>query len=334
MRRRKVRFIDIAEAARVGIATVDRVLNERGPVSPQTADLVLGAARRLGLNRALPERYQRRLRFEALVYRPDTFLDPDTDERAVQRRMDTGVWPRLERALIQAGIRYQGELILNRTFMDSYEPEEYATRIRLAARRNDGLILMAPENALVRKSIDVAVEEFGIPIVAVVNDIMPSRRSAFVGIDNRRVGRSAAYFISGFMERPGGIIISAGRLSYRGNRERVRACVDRLGQLAPGVSDAVIVEGLDDFELTRSVVLDALVGNPGTTGIYSAGGFNRAIARAIGQARPAHRVVFIGHELTDGSRSLLRKGRMDLIFDQNPEVQTDRAIQLLIGVEY
>ena len=72
MRRRKVRFMDIAEAARVGIATVDRVLNEREPVSPQTADLVLGAARRLGLNRTLPERYQRMLRFEALVYRPET----------------------------------------------------------------------------------------------------------------------------------------------------------------------------------------------------------------------------------------------------------------------
>ncbi len=76
MRRRKVRFIDIAEAARVGIATVDRVLNERGPVSPQTADLVLGAARRLGLNRALPERYQRRLRFEAMVYRRILFWTP------------------------------------------------------------------------------------------------------------------------------------------------------------------------------------------------------------------------------------------------------------------
>ena len=64
MRPRKVRFIDIANAAAVGIATVDRVLNERGTVSPQTTDRVLSAARRLGLNRSLPERYQRKLRFE------------------------------------------------------------------------------------------------------------------------------------------------------------------------------------------------------------------------------------------------------------------------------
>lgn len=105
MRRRKVRFMDIAEAARIGIATVDRVLNERGPVSPQTADLVLGAARRLGLNRTLPERYQRMLRFEALVYRPETFLGPRTDESTPPPRIETGVWPRLERALVQAGNR-------------------------------------------------------------------------------------------------------------------------------------------------------------------------------------------------------------------------------------
>ena len=106
--------------------------------------------------------------------------------------------------------------------------------------------------------------------------------------------------------------------------------MDRLGRLAPGVSDAVVVEGLDDFEQTRRVVLEALSANPGTIGIYSAGGFNRAIAKAISQARLAHRVVFVGHELTDGSRNLLHRGRMDLIFDQNPEVQTDRAIQHLL----
>jgi LacI family transcriptional regulator len=50
----KVRLQDIAEMTGVGIATVDRVLNERGSVAPQTAEKVLAMARRLKLKRILP----------------------------------------------------------------------------------------------------------------------------------------------------------------------------------------------------------------------------------------------------------------------------------------
>lgn len=45
---------NVAASAGVGIATVDRVLNDRGGVSPDTARRVLLAARQLGLRRALP----------------------------------------------------------------------------------------------------------------------------------------------------------------------------------------------------------------------------------------------------------------------------------------
>ena len=56
----KIRLQDIAELTGVGIATVDRVLNERGNVAPQTAEKVLAVAREplsrsLGQRRTAPE---------------------------------------------------------------------------------------------------------------------------------------------------------------------------------------------------------------------------------------------------------------------------------------
>jgi LacI family transcriptional regulator len=45
----------LARQIGVGVATVDRVLNERGGVSPQTTRKVLQAAREAGLKRILPE---------------------------------------------------------------------------------------------------------------------------------------------------------------------------------------------------------------------------------------------------------------------------------------
>ena len=61
---------DVAQRAGVGIATVGRVLNERGHVSPATAKRVLDAARELGLRRILPLPHRPVLRFEVLLAHP------------------------------------------------------------------------------------------------------------------------------------------------------------------------------------------------------------------------------------------------------------------------
>ena len=61
----------MARLAGVGVATVDRVLNERGNVSPVTARRVIEAARQLDLKRVLPRPYARRVRIEVLLPRPD-----------------------------------------------------------------------------------------------------------------------------------------------------------------------------------------------------------------------------------------------------------------------
>lgn len=50
----KITLADIAREARVGVATVDRVLNKRAAVKESTARRVLEAARRLGLPSSSP----------------------------------------------------------------------------------------------------------------------------------------------------------------------------------------------------------------------------------------------------------------------------------------
>ncbi len=55
----KRKLIDVARRAGVGHATVDRVLNERGGVRPETAKRVLDAARDLGFDRKLPTLYRK-----------------------------------------------------------------------------------------------------------------------------------------------------------------------------------------------------------------------------------------------------------------------------------
>lgn len=68
----KPTFQDIARAAGVGPATVERVLNGRGGVRPDTSERVVLAARALGYPRVLPEAHRGLLRIEALMVRPET----------------------------------------------------------------------------------------------------------------------------------------------------------------------------------------------------------------------------------------------------------------------
>ena len=68
----RARLADVARLAGVGIATVDRVLNERGNVSPATARKVIEAARQLALPRTLPMPYRRGLRVEVMMARRET----------------------------------------------------------------------------------------------------------------------------------------------------------------------------------------------------------------------------------------------------------------------
>ncbi|MDH7809961.1 MULTISPECIES: LacI family DNA-binding transcriptional regulator [unclassified Rhizobium] len=67
---RKVSITDVAKAAGVSTATVDRVLNNRGGVCADKEDLVLATARALGIDRALDRTPSRALRVAVLMQPP------------------------------------------------------------------------------------------------------------------------------------------------------------------------------------------------------------------------------------------------------------------------
>ena len=64
---------EIARRAGVGLATVDRVLNERGGVSPLKVRKVLQAARESGMKRILPEEHRQPWQIEVLISSNDAF---------------------------------------------------------------------------------------------------------------------------------------------------------------------------------------------------------------------------------------------------------------------
>ncbi|OXS14442.1 transcriptional regulator, partial [Zobellella denitrificans] len=107
---KKTTIVEIAERAGVGRATVDRVLNERGNVTPATAERVLRAARELGLKRTLPDAWQPLRHLEVVL-------------------CDNGAsfFRRLEQGFVRAAeVLGKRQLVLHRTLVREPEPERLA----------------------------------------------------------------------------------------------------------------------------------------------------------------------------------------------------------------
>ena len=83
-----------------------------------------------------------------------------------------------------------------------------------------GVILKAPDEPEISDAIG-RLHDAGIPVVTLVTDIPLSERLAYVGIDNRAAGATAAYLIDSGWPAPGDVILMAlSRSVFRGEEER------------------------------------------------------------------------------------------------------------------
>ena len=306
----RVGLQDVARQAGVGIATVGRVLNERGNVSPETARRVIETARVLGIRRVLPLPHRRMLRFEVLIARPHPSL--------VTRLNDgfTSLAATLDRSVV-----------IHRGTLRDAEPGQIAARIRTT--KADGLMLYAEEHPEVREAV-AALTEAGTPVVSMVTDIPDSGRIAYVGIDNERAGRTAGFLTARMTRRTGPVVVLTGNLGMRAHAERLAGFRAGLLHEAPKARIAAVLEGFDEDDRVARLLTRAFRESPNTAAIYNSGGCLTVVATALRKFLDPAGTVFIGHELNAESRILLEQGVMTLTIDQAVELQARRAVEVLL----
>ncbi len=300
---------EVAESAGVSLATVDRVLNERGSASAETVQRVIEAARRLGLRRTLPLPYRRTLRLEVVMV-----------------RSRTSFFTRFTEAVLQVAGTLDRGVIVARTLFEERETRRMAARI--GASEADGLILYGGEHREIVQAI--AARQRRGPVVCVVTDLPSTPRIAYVGIDHARAGRTAGLFAARLSGATGAAVVLTNRLVFQAHQARVEGFREGLARYAPGMRIAEVLEGHDEQERLAALLRAALRGGRGISALYNTGGWNRAVGAALGEAGLAGRIVFIGHELTTAAAELLRAGTMSLAIDQAPELQARRAIEVLL----
>lgn len=300
----RINITDVARHAGVSTATVDRVLNQRPGVRPNTAQRVLRSATALGY---LPqEDLHKALRPQAMRL---TFMLPGGTNRFLNMLGDHVqiAKDQLEHFNVQCRTH----------FFEGFDPQGLVKDLLRAGKRSDGIAVMALEHPLVREAVNTLADQ-GVHVITLISDLSSSRRAAYVGLDNRAAGRSAGLLLGRFIgARTGKVAMIAGSRHYRGHEEREMGFQHILEEKFPGLQVVGLREGHDDADTNYRQTRQLLEQYRDLVGIYNIGGASDGVARALKEARRDQNVAFIGHGLTPDTRALLVDGSLDAILNQN-----------------
>lgn len=311
-RKRSPRLIDIAQTAGVGIATVNRVLNDSGKASASTREKVIQAARQLGAQRVMPEVHRGLTRFDFVF-----------------ARSQTPFFERLQLALERYVQLLDRRIVVHRHAFDPADESRIAAYIKKPPYRRNGLIVVVHDTPVLREAVHSVLRQ-GVPVVTLMSDLSDVSNLHYAGINNMQAGRSAAYFMGRLAQQPGRIVVLSNDLSFRAHRDRTNGFLAVVQQRFAHLECLPVVQVYDDADRAFAAVHAQLreAGSLPVRGIYHSGAGSHGIAQAL---RKHHQpLVWVGHELTDEHRSYLVNGSMDLIIDQDPDGQILSGMQYLL----
>ncbi|MGI1661453.1 LacI family DNA-binding transcriptional regulator [Palleronia sp. KMU-117] len=298
---------DVAAAAQVSPATVDRVLHDRPGVSRRSRALVLSAARRLGYLPDLPEAPAPLGFHLVLPAGANAYIAELARQARAQAAPHVTVEilraPSLDAAALAATLAHVGP--------------------------TDGVAVVALNHPALREAIR-GLAARGVPLVTLASDIADAPRVAYVGIDNIAAGRLAGYTLGRFLGpgARGAVAFVVGHLGYSGHAEREVGFRQVLAEEFPHLDILALRESRDDRARARAETLRLLSAHPGLAGLYNAGGGTVGIAAALAEAGRRD-VVTIAHELTAENRGFLIDGILDAVIDQSPAEEMRAAFAAL-----
>ncbi len=205
----RVTVHDLARAAGVSLATVDRVLNGRPGVRKGTIEKVEAAIAEIGFRRDLTASMLARAR--------DIVLKIIVPEGTNQ------FFGKLADAVESVGAQMRAE----RLRLDLLRIKAMDTRALVAALdaigadEADCAVIVAIDKPEIHAAVARAVGR-GIKVITLVSDLPGSARHGFVGIDNRAAGRIAGSLMGRFVPQGGTVGLVAGSLELIDHAERIR----------------------------------------------------------------------------------------------------------------
>lgn len=310
---------DLAKAAGVSRATVDRVLNGRDGVKQKTVDRVNAAIRELGFVRNLQAANLARQRnynfIFALPRSGGEFIQQIVRniEEAAQIFTADDVW---------ASVDYISENDPHSisSFLTSIDPAEVS-----------GVAIMAPETPQVRDAIK-RLQERNVAALPFI-----SNQSGFeddcVGIDNRVAGATAATLLGRFVKaETANLMVISESMKSRDSQDRRLGFDDVINASFPHLRALPSLETYGDPERAETIVASALENNPSIAGLYIMSSEAETPVAALKTHSRFGEIVTIAHERTPFTEQALQSGDIDAVIAQNSGHLVRSAIRRLKGI--
>ncbi len=305
---------EIARQAGVSEATVDRVLHKRPGVREGTVLQVEQAIADL-------DRQRTQLRLSGRRFLIDLVMETPRQFSSLVREALEHELPGLRPAVMRARFHLR----------ETWETDDLIAELDSICRHGShAVVLKAPDLPEVAAAIG-RLTAARIPVITLVTDVPMSTRIAYVGMDNRAAGATAAYLMCQWLRHvDSDVLVITSSTMFRGEEEREMGFRAAMRTYDPGrriveVSDS---DGLDATcgALTAATLRD----HPGIGAVYSIGGGNRGIVEAFADADRTCE-VFIGHDLGDANRALLRSGHLTAVLHHDLRADMRQVAQTVMG---
>ena len=296
----------IAEAAGVSTATVDRVLNNRPGVNPATVERVRAVMQTLGA--APPARGRPR---STPSYRFGFVLP------AARR----GFFDMIDRVIAQAAGDFRHQHITEITHrLPNQDGADFAQELAKMTDL-DGIALLAPDVPQVKLAINELVRS-GVHVVTLFSDVPGSLRETFVGADNRAAGRTAGILLGRCLPRG-----EAALCAMLSPATRFAAEIDRrigftqvLEERFPSarlIELPDMPESEDQAHAFAREWLDANRTGGRLHGIYNIGPGSHGLSRALQEMGYDSTLGFVVHDLLEMHRALLVANSVSYVLQQD-----------------
>jgi len=284
---------DIARQAGVGVATVDRVLNGRAKVRGETAERVYQAAQEIGYHAV--GLIGQRLNAQAPLVRLGFILNKEKQSfyQALSDELETAV-----RSV--GGVR--GRAIIR--YAHSQSPQDIQRLMLDMQGQVEAIAAVSVDHPLLTSTV-LNLQDQGAPVFSLLNDFAQGVRQSYVGLNNLKAGRIAAWMMAMATRQNGKIGVFVGGHRWHGHALRETGFRSYFREHAPGFTILDTLVNLETRQLTYEATLELLARHPDLAGLYVAGGGMEGAIAALREVRAPGEVTLVLNELTPESRAAL-----------------------------
>jgi LacI family transcriptional regulator len=292
---------DLASEAGVSVATVNRVLAGHTGVRSPTMARVKEAAEAIGFYgvgaiRSRISAARPKYQFGFLLHQPGREF-----------------YQNIAKALRKAAENVEDcDISIRVEFLEDLTPQNTAERMLALAENCQAIGVVAAVHPILSQAVD-QLQQRGLPVFGLVSQLSATGQVPYIGTDNWKAGRLAAWTIHNVCKKPGKIGIFVGNHRYRCQEMNEAGFRSYFREFAP---DFTLLEPMSTFEsstiaqeMTEKLIRDV----PDLSGLFVAGGGITGVVNGLRQNVQPGQIVVVGHQLIDVTRKALLDNYLTLL---------------------